>query len=535
MGATTSLCGLLGSRREPLGGDAVAPEREICCDYLVVGAGASSLAFVDTLVEEMPSVRVCIVEKREAPGGHWNDAYDFVRLHQPSLFYGLPSRQLEGNWLLSFLKFQKPWFHRATKQEILRHYRAGVRSWSRAGRAQFYGNCEYDFARTPKSADGTHYFTSLDTGEEYSVKVSKKLVNGVEYEPLIPSKCPLPFPVDKEVTVLTPNDLPATRKRHPHYVVLGCGKTGMDTVIYLQRKLGVDPKDITLLVPNDVWIYDRYPRVPSRGPWDFVHKYLECDGDFPRTCLAMEAQGLFLRFDETRMPTVLRHPIIDKKELALLRRVNMVRRGRVSSIKLGVGKRSILLKFGSDYLPMTFRENTAFVNCCSPGPFNGHRASLNSEDVDIFDSKSLITLYIIFTPPASLPSSAIAFLEAGLQKGTIDLEFGRDLLEDSSLEPTEVLRRLFHPWPIMSKNLKGVVNPILNMALFLALAHRDCREVLRWLRSSRLSLFSMPMYKSGLWDAVNMMLEKKGNLGLTDKEERILRKLVAKLEPLRAV
>ena len=37
---------------------------------------------------------VVMVDRHANPGGHWNDAYPFVRLHQPAAFYGLNSTQL---------------------------------------------------------------------------------------------------------------------------------------------------------------------------------------------------------------------------------------------------------------------------------------------------------------------------------------------------------------------------------------------------------------------------------------------------------
>ena len=39
-------------------------------DYLVVGAGASGLAFADALVAEA-DVEVTLIDRRHAPGGHW--------------------------------------------------------------------------------------------------------------------------------------------------------------------------------------------------------------------------------------------------------------------------------------------------------------------------------------------------------------------------------------------------------------------------------------------------------------------------------
>ena len=61
-------------------------------DYLVVGAGATAMAFVDTLLTENADATVVMVNRHHRPGGHWNDAYPFVRLHQPSAFYGVASR-----------------------------------------------------------------------------------------------------------------------------------------------------------------------------------------------------------------------------------------------------------------------------------------------------------------------------------------------------------------------------------------------------------------------------------------------------------
>jgi hypothetical protein len=37
------------------------------------------------------------------------------------------------------------------------------------------------------------------------------------------------------------------------YVVIGCGKTGMDTIIYLQTQLHVDPTDILWIKSRDIW------------------------------------------------------------------------------------------------------------------------------------------------------------------------------------------------------------------------------------------------------------------------------------------
>ena len=50
-------------------------------DYLVVGAGATGMIFVDEMLTHSDA-RFVIVDRRFRPGGHWNDAYPFVRLHR---------------------------------------------------------------------------------------------------------------------------------------------------------------------------------------------------------------------------------------------------------------------------------------------------------------------------------------------------------------------------------------------------------------------------------------------------------------------
>jgi len=68
--------------------------KELLCDYLLVGAGATSMAFLDELVHASSDLTVVVCDRRARPGGHWTDAYDFVRLHQPAAFYGVNSREL---------------------------------------------------------------------------------------------------------------------------------------------------------------------------------------------------------------------------------------------------------------------------------------------------------------------------------------------------------------------------------------------------------------------------------------------------------
>ena len=72
--------------------------RAIEVDYIVVGAGAMGMAFTDALTDHA-DVRVALVDRRHGTSGHWLEAYPFVRLHQSSAFYGVPSTLLGGGQL----------------------------------------------------------------------------------------------------------------------------------------------------------------------------------------------------------------------------------------------------------------------------------------------------------------------------------------------------------------------------------------------------------------------------------------------------
>jgi len=62
-------------------------------DYVIIGAGAMGMAFADEILTRSDAA-IAIIDAHAKPGGHWNDAYPFVHLHQPSSFYGVNSKEL---------------------------------------------------------------------------------------------------------------------------------------------------------------------------------------------------------------------------------------------------------------------------------------------------------------------------------------------------------------------------------------------------------------------------------------------------------
>jgi cation diffusion facilitator CzcD-associated flavoprotein CzcO len=89
-------------------------------DYLVVGAGAAGMAFTDALTADA-DVDVIVIDRRHAPGGHWNDAYPFVRLHQPSSYYGVNSLPL-GADTIDTDGLNAGMYERASGPEICGYY-----------------------------------------------------------------------------------------------------------------------------------------------------------------------------------------------------------------------------------------------------------------------------------------------------------------------------------------------------------------------------------------------------------------------------
>jgi len=89
-------------------------------DYLVVGAGAMGMAFTDTLVTETDA-QVMIVDRSHAPGWALDRAYPFVRLHQPSAYYGVNSRGL-GSDSIDQLGWNEGLYELASVGEICAYF-----------------------------------------------------------------------------------------------------------------------------------------------------------------------------------------------------------------------------------------------------------------------------------------------------------------------------------------------------------------------------------------------------------------------------
>jgi NAD(P)-binding Rossmann-like domain len=306
--------------------------RQLETDYLVVGAGATGMAFVDTLIAEA-DVDVVMVERRHRPGGHWLDAYPFVRLHQPSAYYGVNSRVL-GNDRIDDSGPNAGFYERSTSAEICDYYDRVLQEHLLAsGRVHFFPMCDY------RGSDVSgHHFASLLTGADTTVRVRRKLVDAKYVESSIPSRHPPTYEIDPGVQVIPPNALIDLDEPAKGFTVIGAGKTAMDTCNWL-LDAGVDPEHIRWIRPRDGWFLNR----AFTQPLNLVGSYMQLQAHWVESAAAcddaidfvhrLEADGVMIRIDPKVEPGVFRGATLSLLELDALRRIeDVVRLGRVRRI-----------------------------------------------------------------------------------------------------------------------------------------------------------------------------------------------------------
>lgn len=328
-------------------------------DYLVVGAGASGMAFTDSLISECDA-DVIIVDRRHRPGGHWNDAYPFVRLHQPSAFYGVNSRPL-GSDAIDTHGPNAGFYERASGDEICDYFgRVLDDQLLTSGRVRFFGMCEYACP-----AAGEHRLVSRLTGRVYEVKVRRRLVDARYLQSSVPANHVRGFDADPAVTVIPVGGLVDVTTPFERYVLVGGGKTAIDACLWLLDN-GVDADEIRWIRPREAWLLDRayiqplelVASVADGMSWDLdAFARAESPEDlFNR----LEECGRLARIDEAIAPTMYRCATVSRPELTRLRQVNdVVRLGRVRRIE----KYGIVLERGT----LSTRGRSLYIDCTASG------------------------------------------------------------------------------------------------------------------------------------------------------------------------
>ena len=342
-------------------------------DYLVIGAGAMGMAFTDVLMAESDA-SVTIVDRYHQPGGHWNVAYPFVRLHQPSSFYGVNSRRL-GSDRIDTTGWNKGLYELAGKGEICAYYDSLMHDFVSSGRVQYLPMSEYH-------SDGN--ISSLICGAQHKVKADK-IVDATFMNVRVPSMGKPSYEVAQGVECAPPNALVNSRGEWNSYVVVGAGKTGIDACLFLLEN-GVNPANICWIKPRESWLWDRanaqaeHMFETSIRPFSLNQiKSIAASESVQDVFARASAEGLLLRIDDNIKPTMFRCATVSLSEIAALRRIeNVVRMGRVQSIS----QQRVTLEGGS----FNYGPNTLFVDCTADGlarrppepVFSNHTITLQS-------------------------------------------------------------------------------------------------------------------------------------------------------------
>ncbi len=300
-------------------------------DYLVVGAGATGLAFVDALVAEA-DVEVTIVDRQSAPGGHWLHAYPFVRLHTPSAYYGVNSLAL-GADRIDEAGENAGYYERATGSEVSEYFAEAAARLVQTGRVRFLTRHEH----LNGGSDGGQ-IRDLSTGELHDVVVRRKVVDARYLEASIPATHALPFEVASGARLVPVNELPSTGSASS-YAVLGSGKTAADACIWLMDN-DVEPDRICWIRPRDAWFYDRSHFQPLQQVGAIMEGIsLDAEAGAEAESLddlfqRLEVSGRLVRIDPSGQATMFRGTMLSARELEALRQItDVVRLGRVRRIE----------------------------------------------------------------------------------------------------------------------------------------------------------------------------------------------------------
>ena len=334
-----------------------------------------------------------MVDRRHAPGGHWNDAYPFVRLHQPSAFYGVNSLPL-GSETIDRHGPNQGFHERASGPEICAYFdRVMQQRLLPSGKVRYFPMCDHV---------GGSRFVSRLSGETYDIKVRNKLVDATYLEPSVPSSYKPPFEVAPDARCVPVNELSRVVERADGYVIIGAGKTAADACTWL-LDTGVSPEDIRWIKPREAWYWNR---VYMQGGelvgtlFEGISLQVEAAAQASSVADALErlgAAGLFLRVDESVTPTMYKAATMSAREIEQLRRIrDVVRLGRVRRIE----RDAIVLDEGR--IPTSPRH--LHVHCAAPG--------LNLAPAVPMFAPDRITLQPIRAGLIPFNAAVVGFLEA---------------------------------------------------------------------------------------------------------------------------
>lgn len=366
-------------------------------DYLIIGAGAVGMAFADTLLDETDA-HITFVDRHAKPGGHWNDAYPFVTLHQPSAFYGVNSTPL-GHPEKDKIGLNKGYYGLATGSEVCAYYEnIMAKRFLPSGRVDYHPMSDYL---------GEGRFVSILSGKESQVKIRRKTVDATYYGTSVPSTHKPKFDVEEDTRMVPPNALPQlwqTPESTPsQFVILGAGKTAMDVAVWLQQA-GVEPDSITWVRPRDTWMLNRGRTQPGIEFFDetiggqVILMRALAEAETPEDLFdRLEAADFMLRLDPETKPSMFHYPTVSQGEIDILRNIHdVVRMGHVRRIEPG--------KMIFDSAEIATAGDALYIDCTA--------TAVERRPVVPQFQGDLITLQMIRVPQPAFSAALTAYIEA---------------------------------------------------------------------------------------------------------------------------
>mmetsp|Transcript_40444 Transcript_40444/g.72670 ORF Transcript_40444/g.72670 Transcript_40444/m.72670 type:complete len:510 (-) Transcript_40444:315-1844(-) len=312
----------------------------VLCDYLVIGAGVQGLAFTDSLLQADKKAQVVIVDRNAQAGGVYNRTHAFMKLEMQGCYTGIDSLPLTSD--------------APNRDEMLVYFNRVIQKFKKTGRVKFFPSCS-------ASVDGSRIVAALNPECSWRVVVKKKVVDGTFSQVKVPTLQNVPYTVDRGVQITTPAKLPEISNPHAQYIVIGAGRTGIDTLLWLLSQR-IAPNTISWVVSRSAW----YNARESTEKNNYVDGMLSFNEELAKMqdaanvddiFFAMEKQNAICRVDSATVPEVFHHSSLSFSELEKLRQVRHICLGRV----LRVRRNCLELEHGF----FATSEDTLYVHCAS--------------------------------------------------------------------------------------------------------------------------------------------------------------------------
>ncbi len=246
-------------------------------DYLVVGAGATGLCFIDVMLRYTKKT-IILVDKNNEPGGHWSNYYPYVKLHQNPSTYGVESIPLKDD----------------SGKSIKEHFKKALETFTKYPNFTYLFNTEIDLS---------------------NIKIPHTILVDARYLEVKKLK--------NKWNISTPWNLKLINKPH---IVIGGGKTGMDTCIWLiKHKIKVK------------WI------VSHHAYW-LIKEKIKNLGNIPNSIFLLKIKKFIINklnptfslsldnrfYSSSNKPTRYKCAIVNKEEYNIIKNIEIINNGYVT-------------------------------------------------------------------------------------------------------------------------------------------------------------------------------------------------------------